>query len=545
MAYISSIDSFLKNSRLYSAKPYLHQPIDGMWHTFSYVDVEQQARCIAKGLQSQGFKKGDRIGIFSKNCAHWFIADLAIMMAGMISVPIYATAGTQTISYISKHSKMKAIFIGKLDDISIVDKSLDDDIIKISFPYPGVTAKHSWQEWLDSYPAIDSIHDANIDDIMTIVYTSGTTGDPKGVEVTYKNLASAAQCTANVTIPNQKDRMLSYLPLAHITERSVVECVSFYTGVQVYFIDSLDTFIDDLKYTAPTVFLSVPRLWAKFQAQIFLKIPNRYLNTLLSIPLLNTFLASFIRKKLGLHKARLFASGSAPISDSLLKWYEKIGIEISEGWGMSETAGLSCGNFPFSSQMIGSIGVPVRCVKMKLSDEKEIMIKGDSVFTRYYLDPEMTEKAFTDGWFHTGDCAEMTNEGAFKIVGRIKEQFKTSKGKYVAPAPIESMVCRNPNIEQICIMGIGLKQPVGLVVLGEGRKPEDEGILKGLESTLLEINSELESHQRLDYLMVCKDAWTIENDLLTPTLKVKRNNIETYYAEKLPKEGYTNILVEA
>lgn len=544
MHYQSPLSSFLNHCKIQPNSPYLHQPINQQWHTFSFADVEKQALQIANGLQKQGYVKGDRIGILSKNCAHWFIADLAIMMAGMISVPIYATAGKQTISYVIEHANIKAIFVGKLDSLTAAESAIDKTVLRIAFPYPTVSATQNWNEWLTEYEPLQYIYEASLDETLTIVYTSGTTGDPKGVVITHKNLASAAKHSAKAIGVVSTDRVLSYLPLAHITERSLVECVSFEKGCQIYFVESLDTFLTDLKHTSPTLFLSVPRLWAKFQAQVLIRIPDKRLDFLLNIPLLGKFVARTIRKKLGLNFARACASGTAPISDSLLKWYEKIGIHISEGWGMSETSGLSCCNFPYNQAYLATIGKPIDCVEMCLSAENEILIKGEALFKEYYLQPKATKESFIDGWFKTGDCAVLTSEGAYKINGRIKDQFKTSKGKYVVPVPIESKLGRNSYIEQSCVMGSGLKQPIALIVLGEGNDPNDNSIIASLQHTIIDVNSELESHQRLDYLFICKTPWSIENNLLTPTLKLKRNEIERTYSDKLSPNFDSLVVVE-
>ncbi len=544
MDYQTTLQNFIVISGKYQQEPFLHQPVDGHWHVFSFTDVEQQARTIAAGLLAQGYQQGDRIGILSKNCAQWFIADLAIMMAGLVSVPIYATAGENTISYVIEHSQMKAVFVGKLDSLDAATASIPTSVLSIAFPYPTVTCSHSWQTWLTEHLPLATLHQPKLNDCMSIVYTSGTTGNPKGVVISHLNLASAGQCTATINKTTRKDKILSYLPLAHITERSVVENVAYYSGCQIYFVESLASFIDDLRYASPTLFMSVPRLWAKFQAQVLHQIPEKKLNFLLKLPFIGNVVAKKIRMKLGLNSAKVFASGSAPISLSLLQWYQRIGVHIGEGWGMSETSGLSCGNFPFNADYLGTIGRPIACVEMKLSEQQEIMIRGDAVFEEYYLNADLTEVVFTDGWFHTGDKGELTLDGAYNIIGRIKEEFKTSKGKYVAPGPIEQMLCRNSDIEQVCVMGIGMKQPIALVVLGEGKDRFDSGIHQDLLATLTQINIEVESHQKLDYIFICAKSWTCENELLTPTLKLKRESIEQHYLKLLPKIVEDKIIVQ-
>jgi long-chain acyl-CoA synthetase len=535
MRYFTPIENLLRNSADYGNKVFLHQPINGQWHEFTWADVEQQARCIATGLQAQGYEQGTKIGILSKNCAHWLIADLAIMMAGMISVPIYVTANRETIDYVLNHADIKAIFVGKFDDTAEAEAAINSDVLRIALPYPTITAQVNFNDWLTEYSPLITIHKAKIDDTATLVYTSGSTGTPKGVVLTHKNMAAVAQClttTFNVTI---NDRAVSYLPLAHIVERSN-SCVALYSAMELYFVESLDSFIHDLHYAKPSFFISVPRLWTIFQGNVFSKISEKKLKLLLNIPIIGRLIAKKIRTALGLQCSKWFISGTAPIPLVLLNWYKNLGIEISEGWGMTETAGASCVSYPFKEHYIGSIGKPLNCVEMKLSADNEILIRGDAVFSEYYLDSKSTADSFVDGWFCTGDCAEVDEQGVYKIIGRIKDKFKTSKGKYVAPVPIESLLCNNTDIEQVCVMGSGLKQPIALIVLKLSITSKNSDTEKELRSTLLWVNKQLESHQKIDYLLICREAWTIDNDLITPTLKIKRNLIEQKYSTFVAKD---------
>lgn len=521
--------------------PWLHQPIDRQWHTFTWGEADNQARRIAAGLKAQGYAPGSRIAILSKNCAEWVIADLAIMMAGMISVPIYSTAGKSTIEYVLDHSASNAIFVGKLDKPEAADQAIPTGVERIAFPYQTVPATALWQQWLDSHQPLQDIADPKPGDVMTIPYTSGSTGVPKGVVLTFLNLAASAECSARQIDGLPGDRALSYLPMAHITERALVELVSMVLGSEVFFNESLDTFADDLRYTRPSTFISVPRLWSRFQSQILSQISDKKLQRLLRIPILGKRVAVKIRRSMGLDRARSFGSGTAPISPEMLRWFHRLGISIGEGWGMTETAGLSCGNFPFRAQDLGSIGRPVDCVEMKLTKDGEILIRGDAVFSEYYLNPEATAESFTDDWFHTGDLGTQLN-GVFRIVGRIKEQFKTAKGKYVAPVPIEIMLMADPGIEQACVMGSGRKQPVAFVVMSEAAN-DSTPVRDGLDRLVREVNATLESHQRLDHLIVCEDAWDTENGMLTPTLKLKRSQIETRYADLVDSPKLANVVV--
>lgn len=533
MKYTLPLEQLAANVAAHPDKPYLHQPVDREWHTLTWAEVDNQARIIATALLTQGFSPGDRIAILAKNSAEWFITDFAIMMAGMISVPIYATAGVDTIRYIMDHSGARAVFVGKLDDTRAAEQAFDDSVLIITYPYPTIRGQVQFTQWLEEYEPLQDAHQPLPEDTVTLVYTSGSTGQPKGVVLSYQNVASSSYEAAHIQPRTDQERCMSYLPLAHITERCVVELVTLYISMEIFFVESLDTFVEDVRHAQPTIFISVPRLWTKFQAQILAKIPDKKLQTLLKIPLIGHFVARKIRHELGFDKVRMYGSGSAPISPSTLEWYSRLGINISEGWGMTETSGLSCGNNPFDRSRLGTIGVPVPCVEMKLSEEGEVLIRGDAVFKEYYKNPEATAEAFTDGWFHTGDRAKLDSNGTWSIIGRVKEQFKTAKGKYVAPVPIESLLSRNSDIEQVCVLGSGRKQPLAIAVLSEQAKGLSESTRKQLQSTLEMVNAELESHQRLDHIIVSDDPWTIENDLLTPTLKIKRDKLEQRYSKYL------------
>ncbi|MDN3637608.1 AMP-binding protein [Simiduia curdlanivorans] len=535
MEYLLPLAQFTARVAEHPNRIYLNQPIERQWTQWTWADVDSQARRIAAGLISQ-FQPGDKVAILAKNSAEWFVADLAIMMAGMVSVPIYSTAGEDTIAYVLEHSAARAVFLGKLDDCMPANNAIPASVLRIAFPYPTADATAHWQTWLDTYEPLGQLPTQQPDDIFTLVYTSGSTGRPKGVVLTCRNVASSSYTSAAQVTWQVTDRCMSYLPLAHITERCVLELMSLYSGVEIFFVESLATFVDDVKHARPTFFISVPRLWTKFQVGILAKMPDQKLQRLLRIPLLGKLVARKVRAGLGLDKCRVFGSGSAPIAPDMLHWYARLGMPIAEGWGMTETAGMSCSNLPYSEKRIGTIGVPVACVEMRLGENDEVQIRGEAVFTQYYNNPEATAESFVDGWFKTGDRGTQTADGAYKIVGRLKEQFKTAKGKYVAPAPIENLIARNHWVEQSCVMGVGRPAPVALVVLTDaGRAAPREELAHSLEQSLAEFNAELESHEKLAGFIVMQEPWTIENGLLTPTLKIKRGVIEERFVYLLDK----------
>ena len=517
---------------------FLHQPVDGEMRTYTWAQSEDQCRRMANALRGLGLNPGDKVAILAKNSAEWILADIAIAMAGMISVPIYPTAGVDTISYIIGHSEASAVFVGKLDEPEVAGEAIPDSVTSIAFPYPIEDCDHEWQDLVDKSEPMQTLADPQPDDVMTILYTSGSTGRPKGVVISFGAYSYASQTTAASIDVLPEDHLFSYLPLSHITERTCTAGPAIYAGTACSFTESLKTFVTDLKRASPTIFISVPRLWVKFQSGVHAKIPPARLRLLLSLPVIGKLVAKKIRDGLGFSNCRNYGSGSAPISPLTLEWYEKLGVGIGEGWGMSETSGLSCGNTPYRKDRIGTIGVPIEGTEIRLSDEGEILLKSPGLFTEYYKQPDLTAEVFTeDGFFHTGDKAEWDEKvQAYRITGRVKDIFKSAKGKYVTPVPIESSLSGNPFLEQICVMGSGLPAPVVVVVLAEAARnlPRDH-IEASLKATVSDVNQHLESHERMSHMIVVNDEWTTENGLLTPTLKVKRDVLENKYRSLISK----------
>lgn len=532
--YSLPIEMLEKWARERPTAVYLRQPVNRQVKEFSWSECHDIVLRMAAALRAHGLKPGDRVSILSKNCAEWFLADFAIQAAGMIPTPIYYTASAETIRYVIDHADVKAVFMGKLDDLGPSEKGIPEDVWKIAFPYSTIACDVEWDDLLKANAplAAEEIARPDIDELFSIVYTSGSTGAPKGVEMTWRNIAFGATSPIRSLDLVGDERLISYLPLAHITERALIEHLSLYGGITVSFVESLDTFIDDLRDAQVTMFISVPRLWMKFQSNILAKVPQEKLDRLLRIPVVSWLVKRKIRNQLGLSKARVVGSGSAPISASVLAWYKKLGINITEGWGMTETAGLASTHHPYREDKLGSIGMPLDGLETKITEEGELLIRGDGVTRGYYKDPELTAQTIEPGgWLHTGDKVQLDEDNYLHITGRVKEIFKSSKGKYVAPVPIEAMLFDNTFVEQACVMGSNLAQPVGVVFLSqettEGRSREE--VRRSLEETLQELNSKLESHLRLSSILVAEDMWTIENGYLTPTMKIKRSLIEEKY----------------
>jgi len=301
------------------------------------------------------------------------------------------------------------------------------------------------------------------------------------------------------------------------------------------FAESLETFPKNLSDTQPDVFFAVPRIWSKFREKISDKLPPKKMNTLLSIPLINNVIRKSIKKKLGLSKATHIYSGAAPISVDMLEWFDKIGVTIFQAIGMTEDCIYSHFN-RHGANRFGTVGKQLSGLQFKLSDEGEMRIKSPSLMKGYYKEPELTADTFDEeGFLKTGDKAEKDKEGYVSIVGRVKDQFKTDKGKYVSPAPIEMMLLANQDIEQACVVGMGIPQPIALVVLSAaGKAKSKEDIALSLANSLNQVNPALESNEKLEKAVIMQGDWTIENGLLTPTLKVKRNEVEKIHIPKYP-----------
>ncbi|GIU20099.1 AMP-dependent synthetase [Shewanella colwelliana] len=519
----------------YGDNIYLRQPINGQYLDFSWREVQQKMQQIAGGLRHLGLQPGDKVAVLSKNCAEWFITDLALMHGGYISVPIYPTANADTIRYVLEHSEAKAIFIGKLDYWADQESGVGGDILRMAMPYDTMPAQYQWETLLNlGQPLIDTAA-PTAEQTMTLIYTSGSTGKPKGAIQTFASYAWTCKAVVRDLKTDGEDRLLSYLPLAHITERVAIEGSSFYSGSRVAFVESLDSFVTDVQRAQPTVFFSVPRLWSLFQKNIIDKIGYRKLNFLLKVPIISGIVKKKIHQGLGLEHCHLLGSGSAPIPPSLIAWYHKIGLNISEAWGMTENSAYSIINHPFDARKIGTVGHAVEGCEIKMADTGELLVKSPGLMQGYYKQPEVSASSFdADGFFHTGDLCAIDSDGCVTITGRVKDNFKTSKGKYVAPVPIERKLAQDPHVELICVIGSGLPHPIALVQLSEGAalQPREE-VRTSLKATLDSINPNLESHETVDAIVVVSEAWDVDNDVLTPTLKIKRHVLEAKFSAKV------------
>ncbi len=512
------------------------QPMGGgVVKTWTWKEGMAEARKMAAHLRSRELPPKSHIAIFSKNSAWWIFADLAIWMAGHVSVPLYPTLTPETIRQILVHSESKLVFVGKLDGYDGMKAGIPEDLPAIEMPLAPKTGYDAWDDLVRDVAPIDDSPTRDADDLATIIYTSGSTGVPKGVMHSFGRMAIAIEGVSKRVGINPDERMLSYLPLAHGFERWLAETGVLWNGGQLFFAESITTFVDDLKRARPTLFVSVPRLWQKFQLGVSAKMPQERLKLLLKIPVVNRLIRKKILGGLGLDAVRFAGSGSAPIPAELIQWYRNLGLELLEGYGMTE-------NFNYShctevgQVRVGYVGSAYPGVGVRISEEGEIQVKSPAIMLGYYKMPEKTADSFTeDGYLKTGDRGEIDEQGRLKITGRTKELFKTSKGKYVAPAPTENKLLLHDALEMACVSGDHKPQPYAMVVLDEGIRPKmsDPSFRAELEASLdahrKSVNAELDHHEQLAVISIITRPWTIENGMLTPTMKLKRAAIEEEY----------------
>ncbi len=535
MTKSSPLVQFLKWEKEIPDEIFLRQPFDGVWKTLTWAEAGAEIRKVAAGLKSLGFQEKSHIALLSKNCSEWIISDLAIMMAGYISIPIYPSLSGHSIKPILEHSDAKAIIIGKLDDYGSQENGIPEGIVRISMETYGIKTEYTLENFIAQNSVLSEIYNWKQDEIFTIIYTSGTTGKSKGVMHTIEAFDYVLQSAiAELKLPQRPD-LFSYLPLSHIAERVGVEMNSLYTGARISFAESLDSFAKNLADTQPDVFFAVPRIWGKFREKILYKLPQKKLNLFLSIPIISSLIKKKIKKNMGLSKASHIYSAAAPLSLEVIHWFDKLGIKILQAYGMTEDCVYSHFCSPHANKY-GTVGKALPGLKVKIAEDGEIRKKSNADMIGYYKEKEMSDAMFDEeGFLKTGDIGEYDKDGYLSITGRVKDIFKTDKGKYISPAPIETQMLADSNIEQACVVGTGVPQPIALINLSDAGKalPVDE-IKTKLTALVNVINQSLESFEMVAKVVIMKNNWTIANNLLTPTLKVKRNEIEKILLKTYP-----------
>ena len=523
-------------------KPYLKQPFGDKWEEYTWGEVGDMARRLATGLKSLNLREGAHIGIYSKNCREWIISDLAIVMAGYVSVPFFPSLNGKELAYIMDYGDVDALFIGKIETWDQIKDDLPEGMPLIKFPhYDGcsnVTKGHEWFNFIDSHEPMQNPNKPKLSDLWTIIFTSGTTGNAKGVMLTYQAIDGIKVVLDDPNNPlgikhDGNNDFISYLPLNHIFERVVIEWCSFRYGGTISFVESLDTFAKNLKAVQPHVFAAAPRVWTKLQLGLLTKFPQKKLDTLLKIPLLSSLLKKLIKKGLGFSKARIVVSGSAPMPVELIEWFRKVGVYITNGYGMTENCAICSSVDGRDFEKLHTVGQPQKGVELKIDKETgEILMKGPFIMKGYYKNDELTNTTLRGGWLHTGDKGFLDEDNYLHITGRVADSFKTSKGEYIEPLTLEQYFVNINEIEEVCVVGLGIAQPLCLIQLSEiGKNTSREIISKMLTDRLAEVNSDLVNYKKISTLIIVKDEWTQQNGIVGPTQKLKRGAIEDKYSK--------------
>ena len=528
--YQSNLENFIHWAHNTPNNIYLKQPQAGNYREYTYQESLQIVEQIGSYLNEQlSDEKPKHIGILAKNSAHWILSDLAISYAGAVSVPFYATLTSEQLNQVLVHSDCQILIVGKLDNWDEIQKGIPDSIQLIFTPDSPRQTGIAWNEILaNAKPKREPVLPKH-DELATIVYTSGTTGTPKGVMITNGAIAQALNIAREIAyLETPNTRFISYLPLCHIAERNFVEFASTAAGGTIYFVENLDTFQQNLVQARPSHFLAVPRIWAKFKEGILYKIGGqKKLSLLLSIPIIRGIIQKKIQKGLGLDQTLMVITGAAPMPQELTAWFQTIGLYIQEAYGMTENLGLNSLT-PRHKIKLGTVGrVHDQCTTRIDSETGEIQMKANYNCLGYYKNQEQTDALFDGPWLKTGDMGQLDSENYLSIVGRVKDNFKTAKGQYVSPAPIENALSLHEYVEVACVVGVNLPQPLGLVQLSpQALNLSKQELTESLHQLLTDINPMFKKYEYLKKLIILQEPWTVENACLTPTLKIRRMQIE-------------------
>ena len=564
-------DYQLKN---YPQEVALASKVDGNWKPYSTQEFIDTANQLSLGLLKLGLKKGDKVALVSNNRSEWHILDLALLQIGITTVPIYANITAEDYIYILNDAEATLVFVSD-QKLYETMKSAQDMVPSLTDIYSFDEVEHckNWTEILtpaDDLSVIDEIKkEIHSTDLATLIYTSGTTGKPKGVMLSHRNLVSNVLDSHERLPCDQNGSSLSFLPLCHVYERMV--CYLYiYTGVSIYYAESMDTVGDNLKEVKPQIFTAVPRLLEKIYDKIVskgseltgikrllffwaLKLGHNYEIHgkgpwyKLQLAIANKLIFTKWREALG-GNTQAVASGSAALQTRLARVFLSAKIPIMEGYGLTETSPVISVNCVENDGIrFGTVGRPINNVEIKIAEDGEILVRGPNVMIGYYKKEEATREVLTeDGWFHTGDIGEFVEGQYLKITDRKKEIFKTSGGKYIAPQIMENKFKESLFIEQIMVIGESKKHPAALVQPAFAflrawckRKKIDcndntqminnERVAQRIMEDLSKYNESFSNYERIKKIKLIDKPWSVEGGELTPTLKLRRKIILEKY----------------
>ena len=564
-------------------RPALRHHCDGEWKPLDWGEYGRAVEETAAGLTTLGVERGDRVGLLSGNRPEWHIADLATLSIGAVTVPVYPTSSSSQVAYVLQDSGAKVCFVEGAEQLSKVLLHLEDlpnlEMLVGLTGFPGLDResimidldrlRSRGRAVLDTTPDAVAERVALLEstDIATLVYTSGTTGAPKGAVLTHGNLEWTIDAVESMVGLSPDDRLLSYLPLSHIAERIVSHVGQIVSGGETWFAQSLSTVPDDLQACRPTIFFAVPRVWQKFHDAILDQIAakprpvraiiERYLALgLASVRAgeggpaltkgerrlhrgLDRTIGAQLRHKLGLDQARLVVSAAAPIHPDLVRWFHALGLPIAEVWGQTEDCGPATINPP-SAIKIGSVGVALPGLEVRVAEDGELLVRGGSVCAGYYgRDDATAEMIAPDGWMSTGDLGSIDDDGYVTITGRKKDLIINAAGKNISPSEIESRLALEPLIGQAVVVGDGRKYLVALLTLDADDAADwaaehgafadisnlvnDPQLRAAIAAGIERVNREHAPVEQIKHWRLLHEPFTVEGGELTPTMKVKRS----------------------
>ena len=514
--------------------------------TWSWAQAQQEVNAAAAWFERRYGKEKSVFGVLSRNRAHWMLADMAITASGNVSAPLFTTLLADTAEYILTFTDASVLIVGEAGNWEDVKAVLPDDIDVIALPGVDPGMPHTrWEDIIAEGAGQQPSHQCNADDLQTLVFTSGTTGVPKGVMQTHASMLIPMQrCIDEVQI-SEYPRFLSYLPLAHVAERQLIWIQSLIYGGEVTFNEDLTTLLRDMAETKPHYLFGVPRVWEQLQQGVLAKFGGQ---AAFDEALQNDREAvqRNVTEALGLQHAEYLLTAAAPTPAALMDWYQSIGITLMEGYGQSEAMGLIANSH--KARKIGSIGVALDGVEARISDEGELCVRSKGLAAGYYKNPEKTAETFVDGWVHTGDKATVDEDGFYYLTGRVKDQFKTMHGKFVSPPPMESAFSECEVVELLCLLGRGYSKTVMVVVLTAlAQSLDNETVEQQVRDAAAAVNDSVEHHAHIGAIIITTDPWTIENGVLTPTMKIKRDKVEALHgtmAESLARAGAEQKLIK-
>lgn len=551
------------------------------WHSISSLEYVNQANAISRGLLRLGVKPNDKIAVISTtNRTEWNIVDIGILQIGAQNVPIYPTISKEDYNYILNHCEAKICFVSDTEILEKLNSVKKKTQLEKVFTFNDIEGEKHWKEVLnlgedESNQDVVEDRKKNVkpDDLATLIYTSGTTGTPKGVMLSHRNIVSnVLDSEKRLPFQHGESKALSFLPICHIFERMVVYLYQ-YCGVEIYFAESIEKMGENVKEIQPNVMTAVPRLYEKVYDKIVAKgeelsgIKKKLFFWALKLGLkYEPYGANgwwyeqqlkvarkliFSKWKAGLGgNLKLMVSGSAALQPRLTRIFAAAEMPIMEGYGLTETSPvISVNDQRNGGFRIGTVGRIIDHVEVKIADDGEILVKGPNVMQGYYKDPEKTAEVMTGEYFHTGDIGEIDKDGFLKITDRKKEMFKTSGGKYVAPALIENELKQSRFIEQVMVIGEGEKMPAALIQPDflfikhwierkrKDIKTDNESIATSqivkdrIQKEVNKANTKFGNWEQVKKFELTQDIWSIDAGHLTPTMKMKRKIIKEKYKD--------------